>query len=158
MDELVVALSCESGISRSEVSRICQGLDTQAQAFLNRPLELSRTRTSTAMRRTCTEGTPGPQAGDLQGLARGPTNKVIAGGAEDCSGNGSRPRLSLAPEARGEEPHPSRRESHGPGPENSRRQHPRHGALPLPAAGDPQHPHFSESLSDVMVPGRLRPG
>ena len=42
VDELVAALGCESGISKSEVSRICQGLDTQVQAFLNRPLEFSR--------------------------------------------------------------------------------------------------------------------
>jgi putative transposase len=41
VDELVAALGCESGISKSEVSRICQGLDTQVQAFLNRPLENS---------------------------------------------------------------------------------------------------------------------
>ncbi|WP_191964910.1 IS256 family transposase [Synechococcus sp. RSCCF101] len=42
VDELVVALGCESGVSKSEVSRICQGLDTQVQAFLQRPLEFSR--------------------------------------------------------------------------------------------------------------------
>ena len=42
VDELVAALGCESGISKSEVSRICQGIDTQAQAVLNRPLEFSR--------------------------------------------------------------------------------------------------------------------
>jgi putative transposase len=42
VDELVAALGCESGISKSEVSRICQGLDTQVQAFLSRPLEFSR--------------------------------------------------------------------------------------------------------------------
>ena len=42
VDELVAALGCESGISKSEVSRICQGLDVQVQAFLNRPLEFSR--------------------------------------------------------------------------------------------------------------------
>ena len=41
VDELVVALGCESGISKSEVSRICQGLDTKVQAFLQRPLEFS---------------------------------------------------------------------------------------------------------------------
>ena len=41
VDELVAALGCESGISKSEVSRICQGLDVQVQAFLNRPLEFS---------------------------------------------------------------------------------------------------------------------
>ncbi len=39
VDGLVSALGCESGISKSEVSRICQWLDTQVQAFLNRPLE-----------------------------------------------------------------------------------------------------------------------
>ena len=42
VDELVAALGCESGISKSEVSRICQGLDVQVQAFVNRPLEFSR--------------------------------------------------------------------------------------------------------------------
>ena len=42
VDELVASLGCESGISKSEVSRICQGLDVQVQAFLNRPLEFSR--------------------------------------------------------------------------------------------------------------------
>ena len=42
MDELVAVLGCESGISKSEVSRICQGLDVQVQAFLGRPLELYR--------------------------------------------------------------------------------------------------------------------
>lgn len=41
-DELVAALGCEIVISKSEVSRICQGLDTQVQAFLKRPLEFSR--------------------------------------------------------------------------------------------------------------------
>jgi len=39
--ELVAALGCESGISKSEVRRICQGLDAQVQAFLSRPLEFS---------------------------------------------------------------------------------------------------------------------
>jgi len=34
----VLVLGCESGISKSEVSRLCQGLDTQVQSFLNRPL------------------------------------------------------------------------------------------------------------------------
>ena len=32
VDELYAALGCESGISKSEVSRIYQGLDTQVQA------------------------------------------------------------------------------------------------------------------------------
>jgi putative transposase len=42
VDELVAALGCESGISKSKVSRICQGLDVQVQAFLGQPLELCR--------------------------------------------------------------------------------------------------------------------
>ena len=40
LDELVAALGCESGISKSKVSCICQGLDVQVQAFLSWPLEL----------------------------------------------------------------------------------------------------------------------
>src|ERR687890_1215864 len=38
VDDLVQALGVESGISKSEVSRICAGLDEQVQAFRNRPL------------------------------------------------------------------------------------------------------------------------
>jgi putative transposase len=37
VEELVAAVGCESGISKSEVSRIYQGLDVQMQAFLDRP-------------------------------------------------------------------------------------------------------------------------
>jgi transposase-like protein len=33
VDELVAALGWESGISKSEVSRICRGLDVQVQPF-----------------------------------------------------------------------------------------------------------------------------
>jgi len=43
-DELVASLGCESGISKSEVSSICQGLYVQLQAFLIRPLEFSHYR------------------------------------------------------------------------------------------------------------------
>jgi putative transposase len=39
VDALVGAIGSEAGISRSEVSRICQGLDGQIQAFLERPLD-----------------------------------------------------------------------------------------------------------------------
>jgi transposase-like protein len=39
VDALVAAIGSEAGISRSEVSRICQGLDSQIQAFLERPLD-----------------------------------------------------------------------------------------------------------------------
>ena len=39
VDALVEALGGASGISKSEVSRICQGLDDQVKAFLGRPLD-----------------------------------------------------------------------------------------------------------------------
>ena len=42
VDALVAAIGSDAGISRSEVSRICQGLDNQIQAFLERPLDGSR--------------------------------------------------------------------------------------------------------------------
>jgi putative transposase len=38
VDDLVAALGIESGISKSEVSRICAGLDEQVEAFRSRPL------------------------------------------------------------------------------------------------------------------------
>ncbi len=41
MDALVAALGTQSGISKSQVSRIWQGIDAQVQAFLARPLESS---------------------------------------------------------------------------------------------------------------------
>jgi transposase-like protein len=39
VDALVAALGSQSGISKSQVSRICQEIDAQVQALLNRPLE-----------------------------------------------------------------------------------------------------------------------
>ena len=39
VDALVAALGVQSGISKSQVSRICADIDIQVQAFLNRPLE-----------------------------------------------------------------------------------------------------------------------
>ena len=42
VDALVEALGGASGISKSEVSRICQGLDEQVKAFLGRPLDHGR--------------------------------------------------------------------------------------------------------------------
>lgn len=39
VDDLVKALGADSGISKSEVSRICAELDTDLEAFRNRPLE-----------------------------------------------------------------------------------------------------------------------
>jgi putative transposase len=41
VDALVSALGPQSGISKSQVSRICQEFDAQMQAFLSRPLESS---------------------------------------------------------------------------------------------------------------------
>ena len=40
-DSLVASLGVGSDISRSEVSRICAGIEVQVQAFLNRPIETS---------------------------------------------------------------------------------------------------------------------
>jgi transposase-like protein len=39
VDALVAALGVQSGISKSQVSRICQEIDEQVQAFLSRPLQ-----------------------------------------------------------------------------------------------------------------------
>ena len=41
VDALVGALGSQSGISKSQVSRICQEIDLQVQAFLSRPLQES---------------------------------------------------------------------------------------------------------------------
>ena len=38
MDDLVKALGCD-GISKSQVSRICQDLDVVVEGFLGRPLD-----------------------------------------------------------------------------------------------------------------------
>lgn len=54
VEDLVQALGCE-GISKSEVSRICQQLDVQVQAFCERPLDACPYRTCGSMpsRRRC---------------------------------------------------------------------------------------------------------
>ncbi|MEI6111333.1 MAG: transposase, partial [Cyanobium sp. ELA712] len=39
VDALVAALGSQSGVSKSQVRRICQEIDQRVQAFLNRPLE-----------------------------------------------------------------------------------------------------------------------
>jgi len=39
VDDLVTALGVDTGISKSEVSRICAGLDEQVTAYDTRPLE-----------------------------------------------------------------------------------------------------------------------
>jgi putative transposase len=43
VDALVAALGVQSGISKSQVSRICADIDIQVQAFLNRPVFLDAT-------------------------------------------------------------------------------------------------------------------
>jgi len=43
VDDLVEALGVESGISKSEVSRICADLDTEVEAFRTRPLDAQAT-------------------------------------------------------------------------------------------------------------------
>jgi putative transposase len=42
VDDLVTALGIDSGISKSEVSRICAGLDEAVAAFRSRPLRHTR--------------------------------------------------------------------------------------------------------------------
>lgn len=53
-DEMVAALGCDSGISTSEISRICQALVVQVQAFLGGPLSSAASPASTSMRRIST--------------------------------------------------------------------------------------------------------
>jgi transposase-like protein len=54
VDDLVAALGIDSGISKSEVSRICAGLDEVVTAFRTRRLTTPASLTSTSMRPTCT--------------------------------------------------------------------------------------------------------
>jgi len=56
-DDLVAALGVESGISKSEVSRICAGLDEVVGAFRTRPSTTSSSPTSTWTPPTCTSAT-----------------------------------------------------------------------------------------------------
>jgi hypothetical protein len=56
VDALVGALGSQSGISKSQVSRICQEIDQQVQACLNRPYKRPATPTSTWTRRISTGG------------------------------------------------------------------------------------------------------
>ena len=39
VDDLVKALGCESGVSKSTVSRICKGIDDEVAVFRSRPLD-----------------------------------------------------------------------------------------------------------------------
>lgn len=42
VDDLVKALGADTGISKSEVSRICAGMDAELTAFRTRPLDYTR--------------------------------------------------------------------------------------------------------------------
>lgn len=42
VDDLVKALGADTGISKSEVSRICAGMDAELTAFRTRPLDHTR--------------------------------------------------------------------------------------------------------------------
>jgi transposase-like protein len=58
VDDLVAALGIGSGISKSEVRRICAGLDEIVTAFRTRRLDHAASRTSTSTRPTSTCATP----------------------------------------------------------------------------------------------------
>lgn len=52
VDDLVTALGVETGLSKSEVSRICAGLDKEIVAFRTRSLTTPSSRKCSAMRRS----------------------------------------------------------------------------------------------------------
>jgi putative transposase len=56
------ALGVDSGISKSEVSRICAGLDEVVTAFRTRRLDHTESPTSISTRPTCTSATPPPKS------------------------------------------------------------------------------------------------
>ena len=56
VDDLVAAMGSDAGISKSEVSRICAGLDEQVTAFRTRSLDHIEFPTSTSTPPTCTCG------------------------------------------------------------------------------------------------------
>jgi transposase-like protein len=57
VDDLVQALGIDTGISKSEVSRICAGLDEAVTAFAPAPWATPGSPISTSTRPTCTCGT-----------------------------------------------------------------------------------------------------
>ena len=58
VDDLVQALGIDSGVSKSQVSRICAKLDVEVDAFRNRSLAHVEFPTSTWMRPTSKHVTP----------------------------------------------------------------------------------------------------
>jgi putative transposase len=59
VDDLVIALGIESGISKSEVSRICAGLDDQVEPFRSRPCTTQRFGMCSSTPPTSTSAAPG---------------------------------------------------------------------------------------------------
>jgi putative transposase len=62
VDDLVAALGIDSGISKSEVSRICAGLDEVVTAFRTAGWTTPPSPTATWTRPTCTYATPPPRS------------------------------------------------------------------------------------------------
>ena len=60
VEDLVVALGIDSGISKSEVSRICAGLDEIVTAFRSRPLHHTAFPTCSSTPPTCMSAAPPP--------------------------------------------------------------------------------------------------
>jgi transposase-like protein len=60
VDDLVTALGIDSGISKSEVSRICAGLDQTVAAFRSRPLHHTTFRICSSTPPTCTSAARAP--------------------------------------------------------------------------------------------------
>jgi transposase-like protein len=93
VDELVAALGCESGISKSEVSRFCQGLDVQVQAFLGRSLELCRSPYAMAagdlQRPVCGGGHHRQRASARCSALRWATARTSPSGLPSCGASGS---------------------------------------------------------------------
>ena len=90
VDDLVAALGIGSGISKSEVSRICAGLDEQVAAFRDRPLHHTAfpyvflDATYLHVRRTGPGGTVG--GGQVTSMAVVVATAVTADGGRDVSG------------------------------------------------------------------------
>ena len=89
VDDLVTALGVDSGISKSEVSRICAGLDETVEAFRSRPLHHTSfpyvflDATYLHVRRT---GSNGPGSGQVTSMAVVVATGVTADGGREMLG------------------------------------------------------------------------
>ena len=82
VDDLVAALGIGSGISKSEVSRICAGLDEQVAAFRTRPCTTPRFPTCSSTPPTCTSAA----AGQVTSMAVVVATGVTATGGREILG------------------------------------------------------------------------